>query len=181
MPLNYLFYRGARRRRDISKVTFKPEDVIVMGPKQIDENLAVELAVVKIMPDGSSFLVYSENLTQILHESAPEIGQLLGGTLISVKPKFPGPTTPSPQVVKTSVPGPSSTKSFDGKTTTATQTQTSSVVNTAVPGPITQAPVAPGQAAASKAGNNGGVIGGVVVAVLVIVILVIALAVWYFR
>lgn len=152
-----------------------------MGPKQIEENLAVELAVVKIMPDGSSLLVYSENLVQILLESAAEIGQRLGGTVIGVTPKFPGPTTTSPPVVKTSVPGPSSTKSLSGKTITATQTQTSSVVNTAVPGPTTQAPVAPGQAAASKAGNNGGVIGGVVVAVLVIIILVIALAVWYFR
>lgn len=160
-------------------MTFKPEDVIVMEPKQIDENLQVELAVVKIMPDGSFVVISSENLTQILLESAAEIGQRLGGTVINVKPKFLGPTTQASPVVKTSVPGPSRTQPVSGKTTTVTQTPT--VVNTAVPGTTTQAPVGPGQAAASKGGNNSGVIGGVVVAVLVIIILVIALAVWYFR
>ena len=168
------FYRGARRRREISKVTFKPEDVVVLEPKQVDENLQVDLAVVKIMPDGSFVIISSDNLTQILLDAAAEIGQRLGGTVISVKPKFPGPTTQTP-----SVPGTNRTQPISEKTTIATQT--SPVVNTAEPGTTTQAPVGPGQAAASKGGSSGGVIGGVVVAVLVIVILVIALAVWYFR
>ncbi len=131
------------------------------------------------MPGGSFVVISSKNLTQILLESAVEIGQRLGGSVVSIKPRFARPTTQAPPVVKTSVPGPSRTQPETGKTTTVTQTPP--VVNTAVPGPTTQAPVGPGQAAASKGGNNGGVIGGVVVAVLVVIILVIALAVWYFR
>lgn len=159
-----------------------------MEPKQVDENLQVELAVVKIMPDGSSVVISSEKLTQILLESVAEIGQRLNGTIISVTPKFPRPTTHTqPNSKKTAtitqtipvVPAPTHTRPNGGKTTAVTQIPP--VVSTATPGTTTQAPIGPGEVAASKGGSNGGVIGGVVVAVLVIIIMVIALAVWYFR
>lgn len=159
-----------------------------MEPKQVDENLQVELAVVKIMPDGSSVVISSEKLTQILLESVAEIGQRLNGTIISVTPKFPRPTTHTqPNSKKTAtitqtipvVPAPTHTRPNGGKTTAVTQIPP--VVSTATPGTTTQAPIGPGEVAASKGGSNGGVIGGVVVAVLVIIIMVIALAVWFFR
>lgn len=154
-------------------MTFKPEDVIVMEPKPVNENLRVELAVVKTMPDGSFVVISSEKLSQILRESVDDINQRLNGTIINIAPKFPGPathTTPNRE-----------------KTTTITQPRTPIVptqtqtTTTATPGTTTQAPAGPGELAASVGGSNGGVIGGVVVAVLVIIIIVIALAVWYFR
>lgn len=140
------------------------------------------------MPDGSSVVISSEKLTQILLESVAEIGQRLNGTIISVTPKFPRPTTHTqPNSKKTAtitqtipvVPAPTHTRPNGGKTTAVTQIPP--VVSTATPGTTTQAPIGPGEVAASKGGSNGGVIGGVVVAVLVIIIMVIALAVWYFR
>ena len=134
----------------------------------MDENLQVELAVVKTMPDGSSVVISSEKLTQILLESADEINQGLSGTIINIAPKFPKPTmqtTPNSE-----------------KTTTITQiTPVVTTTTRATPGTTTQAPGGLGQVAASTGGSNGGVIGGVVVAVLVIIIMAIALAVWYFR
>ena len=74
-------------------MTFKPEDVIVMEPKPVKENLRVELAVVKTMPDGSFVVISSEKLTQILRESVDDINQRLNGTIINVAAKFPGPVT----------------------------------------------------------------------------------------
>ena len=136
-----------------------------MDPKPVDGNLQVELAVVKIMADGSSVVISSEKLTQILLDSVDEIGQRVNGTIINITPKFPGPTTQTT---------PNSEK-------TTTITQTTPVVATATPGATTQAPGDQGQLASSVGGSNGRVIGGVVVAVLVIIIMVIALAVWYFR
>ena len=169
-----------------------------MEPKQVNENLHVELAVVKILPDGSSVVISSEKLTKVLLESVAEIGQRLNGTIISITPKFPRPTThtkpnsektttiaqtmpvvPGPTQTTPVVPGPTPTQPNGGKTTAVTQIPP--VVSTATPGTTTQAPVGPGEVAASKGGSNGGVIGGVVVAVLVVIIMVIALAVWYFR
>ena len=147
-------------------MTFISEDIIVTEPKPVDENLQVELAVVKTMPDGSSVVISSDKLTQILLESIDEINQGLNGTIINIAPKFPGPT------IQTT---PNSEK-------TTTITQTTPVETAAVtPDATTQAPGGPGQLAASTGGSNGGVIGGVVVAVLLIIIMVIALAVWYFR
>lgn len=145
-------------------MTFTSEDIIVTEPKPVDENLQVELAIVKTMPDGSYVVISNEKLIQILLESVDEINQGLNGTIINITPKFPGPTT--------------KTTPNSEKTTTITQT-TPEVTKT--PGTTTQAPGSPGEVAASTGGSNGGVIGGVVVAVLVIIVMVIALAVWYFR
>lgn len=160
---------GARRRRAIAKTTFSPEEVIVKDPKQIDEKLQVELAVVKLRLGGSAFVVSSANLSKIIQASAAEIGQRLGGKLLSATPKFPVPTTHATQ----------STMSGDKHMTV---TQGPPKVSTTIPGTTTgQVPARPGSASANKGGDDGGVIGGVVVAALVIIILVIALAVWYFR
>ena len=146
-------------------MTFISEDIIVTEPKPVDENLQVELAAVKTMPDGSSVVISSDKLTQILLESVDEINQGLNGTIINIAPKFPGPT------IQTT---PNSEK------TTKTQTTPVKTVSE-TPDVTTQAPGGLGQLAASTGGSNGGVIGGVVVAVLLIIIMVRALAVWYFR
>ena len=147
-------------------MTFTAEDIIVTEPKPVNEDLQVELAVVKTMPDGSSVVISSEKLLQILLESVDEINQGLNGKIINIAPRFPGPTTQTT---------PNSEKA-------TTITQTTPVETAAVtPDATTQAPAGPGQLAASTGGSNGGVISGVVVAVLVIIIMVIALAVWYFR
>ena len=156
-------------------MTFKPEDVIVMEPKPVKENLRVELAVVKTMPDGSFVVISSEKLTQILRESVDDINQRLNGTIINVAAKFPGPAThTTPNREKTTTITPTRIPIVP----TPTQTTTTA---TATPGTTPRAPAGPGELAASTGGSNGGVIGGVVVAVLVIIIIVIALAVWYFR
>ena len=146
-------------------MTFTSEDIIATEPKPVDQNLQVELAVVKITPDGSYVVISSENLTHLLLESVDEINQGLNGTIINIIPKFPGPTTQT-------------TPNSEKRTTTATET---TPLVTKTPATTTPAPGGPGKVAVSTGGSNGGVIGGVVVAVLVIIILVIALAVWYFR
>ena len=152
-------------------MTFTSGDIIVMEPKPVDQNLQVELAVVRMMPDGSYVVISSENLSQILLDSVDEINQGFNGTIINITPKFPRPTTQTT---------PDSEKRTTTTTTTTTTTETTPVV-TKTPDTTTQAPGGPGEVAASTGGSNGGVIGGAVVAVLVIIILVIALAVWYFR
>jgi len=143
-----------------------------MEPKPVDRNLQVELAVVRIMPDGSYVVISSENLSQILLDSVDEINQGFNGTIINITPKFPGPTTQAT---------PSSEKRTTTTTTTTTTTAGTTPVETKTPDTTTQAPGGPGEVAASTGGSNGGVIGGAVVAALVIIVLVIALAVWYFR
>ena len=153
-------------------MTFKSEDVIVMEPKPVNENLRVELAVVKTMPDGSTVVISSEKLTQILLESVDDINQRLNGTIINITPKFPEPTTHTT---------PNSEKTTTITHTTSIVPTTTQTTTTATPGTNAQVPRGPGEVAASTGGSNGGVIGGVVVAVLVIIIMVIALAVWYFR
>lgn len=148
-----------------------------MEPKQVGENLQVELAVVRITLDASSFIVSSENLSQIILELAANISRILGGKLISVMPKFSATPT-------TTQHSRTATASTTAVSTTETQVRTSArVMSTPLttPGVATLAPGGPGKVAASKAGSNSGVIGGVVVAVLVIAIMVIGLAVWYFR
>lgn len=147
-------------------MTFTLEDIIVTEPKPVDENLQVELAVIKTIPDGSSVVISSEKLTQILLDSVDEINQGLNGLIRNVAPKFPKPTT--------------QTTPNSEKTTMITQT-TPVATATATPGAATETPRGLGGLAASTGGSNGGVIGGVVVAVLLIIIMVIALAVWYFR
>ena len=74
-------------------MTFTLEDIIVTEPKPVDENLQVELAVIKTIPDGSSVVISSEKLTQILLDSVDEINQGLNGLIRNVAPKFPKPTT----------------------------------------------------------------------------------------
>lgn len=147
-------------------MTFTLEDIIVTEPKPVDENLQVELAVIKTIPDGSSVVISSEKLTQILLDSVDEINQGVNGLIRNVAPKFPKPTT--------------QTTPNSEKTTMITQT-TPVATATATPGAATETPRGLGGLAASTGGSNGGVIGGVVVAVLLIIIMVIALAVWYFR
>ena len=151
-------------------MTFTLEDIIVTEPKPVDENLQVELAVIKTIPDGSSVVISSEKLTQILLDSVDEINQGLNGTIIYIASKFRKPTT--------------QTTPNSEKTTMITQTTpvvTATATATATPGTATEAPRDLGQVTVSKGGSNGGVIGGVVVVVLVIIIMVIALAVCYFR
>lgn len=151
-----------------------------MEPKQVGENLQVELAVVRITLDASSFIVSSENLSQIILELAANISRILGGKLISVMPKF----SATPTTTQHSRTATASTTVITAVSTTETQVRTSArVMSTPLttPGVATLAPGGPGKVAASKAGSNSGVIGGVVVAVLVIAIMVIGLAVWYFR
>lgn len=164
------FLSGARRKREVPKETFSHAEVMVKEPKQINGNLQVELAVIKRMSNGSISVISGANLARIVNASAAEIGHKLGGTLLSVMSKFPGPTAQATQ----------STMPVDNSTTI---TQKQPQDSTTVPGTTTgQVPASPGSAAANKGGgDNGGVIGGVVVASLVIIILVIALAVWYFR
>lgn len=164
------FLSGARRKREVPKETFSHAEVIVKEPKKINGNLQVELAVIKRMSNGSISVISGANLARIVNASAAEIGHKLGGTLLSVMSKFPGPTAQATQ----------STMPVDNSTTI---TQKQPQDSTTVPGTTTgQVPAGPGSAAANKGGgDNGGVIGGVVVASLVIFILVIALAVWYFR
>lgn len=147
-------------------MTFTLEDIIVTEPKPVDENLQVELAVIKTIPDGSSVVISSEKLTQILLDSVDEINQGLNGLIRNVAPKFPKPTT--------------QTTPNSEKTTMITQT-TPVATATATPGAATETPRGLGGLAANTGGSNGGVIGGVVVAVLLIIIMVIALSVWYFR
>ena len=141
-----------------------------MEPRPVDENVQVELAVVKSMPNDSSFVISSEKLTQILLESVDEINQGLNGTIIYIASKFRKPTT--------------QTTPNSEKTTMITQTTpvvTATATTTATPGTATEAPRDLGHVAVSTGGSNGAVIGGVVVVVLVIIIMVIALTVWYFR
>lgn len=174
-----------------------------MDPKTIGENLQVELAVVKLKIVNSPYVINSSVLTQIIQESAAEIGMRLEGTLISVMQKFPGPTAPTtqttmpsdnsstvtqtPPVMITTKPGGTTTgapttQSIMPSANSSKVTQTPPMIITTVPGTtIGQVPVSPGVAAASEGGDNGGVIGGVVVAVLIIIILAMALAIWYFR
>lgn len=154
--------------------TFKPEDVIVMEPKQVDQNVRAELAVVfNIMSHGSPAVVSNDDLSHIILELSPNISHSLGGRLISVGRKFPASpmstavtnfqTTISPTMPQIS---------------TSIKTSTSQAIATT--GSASLAPGGPGKTAASKAGSNSGVIGGATVSVLVIVV-VIGLAIWYFR
>lgn len=146
-----------RRKRALPSATFKPEDVIVLEPEQVDANLQVELAVFKILADGSPSVVSSDKMSQIILHLAANISQRLGGRLISVKPKIQASTT----------------QPWHSKTVAVPTTLELTVTT-----PAKQAP--PGKAAASKAGTNGGVIGGVVVAVFAIIV-IIAFSIWYFR
>ena len=149
-----------------------------MEPRPVDENLQVELAVVKSIPNDSSFVISSEKLTQILLESVDEINQGLNGTIIYIAPKFRKPTTQTtPNSEKTT----KITQTTPVVTATAAATTTATATATATPGTATEAPRDLGHVAVSTGGSNGAVIGGVVVVVLVIIIMVIALAVCYFR
>ena len=154
--------------------TLRPEDVIVREARQVDENLQVELAVVRIMVDGTPAIISSENLSHIILQLAANISQILGGRLVSVMPKFPALPTKTQNSRKT-------TETASSMVITTAKTKIPTPQTTSKTGPTSLAPAGPGKAAASREGNNGGVIGGVVVAVLVIIIMVTALAIWYFR
>ena len=129
--------------------------IIPVDPKQLGENLHVELAVLKILADGTAAVVSTDNLNKIALQEAAKISNLLGGRLVSVQPKVPAQTTQQPHSKTATMPT-TSTLSTTGK------------------------PASPGRVAASKGGSNGSVIGGVVVAV-VVVVAIIAFLVWYFR
>lgn len=130
--------------------------IIPVDPKQLGENLHVELAVLKILANGAAAVVSTDNLNKIVLQEAAKISNLLGGRLVSAQPKVPAQTTQQPH----------------SKTATMPTTSTLS--------PTTGKPASPGRVAASKGGSNGSVIGGVVVAV-VVVVAIIAFLVWYFR
>lgn len=161
--------------------TFKPEDVIVMEPKQVDENVRAELAVVfNIMSDGSPAVVSSGDLSHIILELSPNISHSLGGRLISVGPKFPvSPMSTQYRRTSTTITTFQTTiPPTMPQISTSIKTSTSQTIATT--GSASLAPGGPGKTAASKAGSNSGVIGGATVSVLVIAV-VIGLAIWYFR
>ena len=129
--------------------------IIPVDPKNSGANLHVEMAVLKILADGSTAVVSSDNLSKIILQAESNITDLLGGRLVSAQPKVPAQTT----------------QQTHSKTATMPITLSST----------TEKPASPGRVAASGGGSNdGGVIGGVVVAV-VVVIAIIAFLVWYFR
>ena len=159
-----------------------------MEPKEVDGNVRVELAVVKIMPDGSPAVVSNDDLSHIILELSPNISHSLGGRLISVMPKFSvSPMSTQYNRTSTTSRTPSTTATESFQTTISTRLpQISTSIETPTPQTITTtesaslAPRDPGKTAANKAGSNGGVIGGVIVFILVVVV-VIGLAIWYFR
>ena len=129
--------------------------IIPVDPKQLGANLHVELAVLKILADGTTVVVSSDNLSKIILQAESNVSDLLGGRLVSAQPKVSAQTPQQPHSKTATVPITLST--------------------------TTGKPASPGRVAASEGGSNdGGVIGGVVVAV-VVVVAIIAFLVWYFR
>lgn len=158
LPTFLLLFRREKRRRkrSLKSTNFTQDDVIIpVDPKQLGANLHVELAVLKILADGTTAVVSSDNLSKIILQAESNISDLLGGRLVSAQPKVPAQTTQQPH------------------SKTATMPITLS--------PTTRKQASPGRVAASEGGSNdASVIGGVVVAV-VVVVAIIAFLVWYFR
>ena len=125
-----LFQREKRRRKRSLKLTnFTQDDVIIpVDPKQLGANLHVELAVLKILADGTTAVVSSDNLSKIILQAESKISDLLGGRLVSAQPKVPAQTTQQPH----------------SKTATMPITLSST----------TRKPASPGRVAASEGGSN---------------------------
>lgn len=82
---------------------FRPKDIqLPKEPKEVDGGIQVEYAVVRTAADGKPVSVPSKFVADVTKTKAKEIGNKLGGKVLSVRQKPAEVPTSAPQTGKSS-------------------------------------------------------------------------------